>query len=211
MDNSTFDSPHLSFDGHTHHNNGHVGGGGTKMTTAANNMLNVSHGDGDRSLDITAITNNNDVSMVNLFSRATIEDVNRLPMIFPGVGAREAAGENKPEKHKKREPLKKKSSNTDDDEYSFAGGPSFKVNISDTQKRFLSELVYLFFYDIIKRFPESIQIQLIANYFTMMYRKKALLCVFQLRNFGKGKLSNLDYIAYTVNEKYLLHEVEIAT
>ena len=89
--------------------------------------------------------------------------------------------------------------------------PQFKVNITETQKRFLSELVYLFFYDIIKRFPESIQIQLIANYFTMMYRRKALLCVFQLRNFGKRKLSNLDYIAYTVNEKYLLHEVDLAT
>lgn len=75
------------------------------------------------------------------------------------------------------------------------------------KQRFLAELVYLFFYKILSKFPENLQLQLFANYFTLKFRSKELLTIFQLRNFQKSKLSSVDMACYTINEQYLLWEI----
>ncbi len=54
----------------------------------------------------------------------------------------------------------------------------YKINIEETKHRFLSELLYLFFYDMIRKFPDSFKIQLLSNYFALLYKKKEMLCVF---------------------------------
>ena len=81
------------------------------------------------------------------------------------------------------------------------------MNINDAKRRFLAELLYLFFYKILSKYPDNMQLQLFANYFTLKFRSKELLTVFQLRNFPKHKLSSVDQICYTINEQYLLWEV----
>jgi len=54
----------------------------------------------------------------------------------------------------------------------------YKINIDETKHRFLSELLYLFYYDLIQKFPDSFKIQLLSNYFALNYKKKEMLCVF---------------------------------
>ena len=84
---------------------------------------------------------------------------------------------------------------------------TYNVNIIEMKQRFLAELVYLFFYKILSKFPENMQLQLFANYFTLKFRSKELLTIFQLRNFQKSKLSSVDMACYTINEQYLLWEI----
>lgn len=55
---------------------------------------------------------------------------------------------------------------------------TYKVNINDVRQRFLAELVYLFFYKILLKFPDNMQLQLFANYFTIKFRCKELLTIF---------------------------------
>lgn len=74
------------------------------------------------------------------------------------------------------------------------------VNIADARQRFLAELLYLFFYRILLKYPENMQVQLFANYFTIKFRCKELLTIFQLRNFSRVKLSFVDQVCYTINE-----------
>ena len=52
------------------------------------------------------------------------------------------------------------------------------MNINDVRQRFLAELVYLFFYKIILKFPDNMQLQLFANYFTIKFRCKEILTIF---------------------------------
>jgi hypothetical protein len=54
----------------------------------------------------------------------------------------------------------------------------YTVNLDETKHRFLSELLYLFYYDIIQKFPDSYKIQLLSNYFSLYYKKKEMLCGF---------------------------------
>jgi hypothetical protein len=54
----------------------------------------------------------------------------------------------------------------------------YKINIDETRHRFLSELLYLYYFEMIQRFPESFKIQLLSNYFALLYKKKEMLCVF---------------------------------
>ena len=56
----------------------------------------------------------------------------------------------------------------------------YKINIDETKHRFLSELLYLFYFEMIQKFPESFKIQLLSNYFALLYKKKDMLCVFQM-------------------------------
>ena len=84
---------------------------------------------------------------------------------------------------------------------------TYKVNINDVRQRFLAELVYLFFYKILLKFPDNMQLQLFANYFTIKFRCKELLTIFQLRSFPKHKLSFVDQACYMINEQFLLWEV----
>ena len=60
---------------------------------------------------------------------------------------------------------------------------------------------------MIQRFPESFKIQLLSNYFALLYKKKEMLCVFQMRSFNKMKLTKLDQCCHTINEQYLLWEI----
>lgn len=46
----------------------------------------------------------------------------------------------------------------------------FKINIDEVKHRFLSELLYLFYFDIIQRFPDSFKIQLLSNYFALQFK-----------------------------------------
>ena len=55
----------------------------------------------------------------------------------------------------------------------------YKINIDETKHRFLSELLYLFYFEMIQKFPNSFKIQLLSNYFALLYKKKDMLCVFQ--------------------------------
>ena len=84
---------------------------------------------------------------------------------------------------------------------------TYNVNILEMKQRFLAELIYLFFYKILSKFPENMQLQLFANYFTLKFRSKELLTIFQLRNFPKHKLSYVDQACYMINEQFLLWEV----
>jgi hypothetical protein len=61
----------------------------------------------------------------------------------------------------------------------------YKINIDETKHRFLSELLYLFYFEMIKKFPDSFKIQLLSNYFALLYKQKEMLCVFQMRSFNK--------------------------
>ena len=54
----------------------------------------------------------------------------------------------------------------------------YKINIDEIRHRFLSELLYLYYFEMIQRFPESFKIQLLSNYFALLYKKKEMLCVF---------------------------------
>lgn len=54
----------------------------------------------------------------------------------------------------------------------------YKININETKHRFLSELLYLYYYDMKNRFPNSFKIQLMSNYFALEYKKKEMLCIF---------------------------------
>ena len=83
----------------------------------------------------------------------------------------------------------------------------YKINIDETKHRFLSELLYLYYYEMKNKFPESFKIQLLANYFALMYKQKEMLCVFQMRSFLKQKLSKVDQCCHYVNENYLLMEI----
>ena len=56
----------------------------------------------------------------------------------------------------------------------------YKINIDETKHRFLSELLYLFYFEMIQKFPNSFKIQLLSNYFALLYKKKDMLCVFQM-------------------------------
>ena len=56
----------------------------------------------------------------------------------------------------------------------------YKINIDETKHRFLSELLYLFYFEMIQKFPDSFKIQLLSNYFALLYKKKDMLCVFQM-------------------------------
>ena len=56
----------------------------------------------------------------------------------------------------------------------------YKINIDETKHRFLSELLYLFYFELIQKFPDSFKIQLLSNYFALLYKKKDMLCVFQM-------------------------------
>jgi hypothetical protein len=83
----------------------------------------------------------------------------------------------------------------------------YKINIEETKHRFLSELLYLFYYDMIRKFPDSFKIQLLSNYFALLYKKKEMLCVFQMRSFNRHKLSWIDQCCHQINEQYLLFEI----
>jgi hypothetical protein len=76
----------------------------------------------------------------------------------------------------------------------------YKINIDETRHRFLSELLYLYYFEMIQRFPDSFKIQLLSNYFALLYKKKEMLCVFQMRSFNKMKLTKLDQCCHTINE-----------
>ena len=76
----------------------------------------------------------------------------------------------------------------------------YKINIDETKHRFLSELLYLFYFEMIQKFPDSFKIQLLSNYFALLYKKKDMLCVFQMWSFIKGKLSMVDQCCHTINE-----------
>ena len=66
------------------------------------------------------------------------------------------------------------------------------IDIDEIKARYISELVSLFYRDILLRFPDSIQIQLLANHYALAFKRKEMLCLFQLRNFNYSKLSKLD-------------------
>eukprot|EP00347_Sterkiella_histriomuscorum_P004053 403361925 len=86
---------------------------------------------------------------------------------------------------------------------------TYKINIDETKHRFLSELIYLFYFELKMKFPDSFKIQLLSNYFALKYKKKDMLCIFQLRSFNVSKLSVLDQVTFIINEKFLLHQIEI--
>ena len=83
----------------------------------------------------------------------------------------------------------------------------YKINIDEVKHRFLSELLYLFYYEIIRKYPDSYKIQLLSNYFSLEYKKKEMLCIFQMRSFVKQRLSKLDQYCHCINEQYLLWEI----
>ncbi len=83
----------------------------------------------------------------------------------------------------------------------------YKIDINETKHRFLSELLYLYYYEMKGRFPNSFKIQLLSNYFALQYKKKEMLCVFQMRSFNKSRLSKIDQCCHYVNEQYLLFEI----
>lgn len=83
----------------------------------------------------------------------------------------------------------------------------FKININETKHRFLSELLYLYYFEMKAQFPDSFKIHLLSNYFALKYKKKDMLCIFQMRSFIKSKLSKIDQCCYYVNEQYLLNEI----
>jgi hypothetical protein len=76
----------------------------------------------------------------------------------------------------------------------------YKINIDETKHRFLSELLYLFYFEMIQKFPQSFKIQLLANYFALLYKQKEMLCVFQMRSFIKQKLPKVDQCCHGINE-----------
>ncbi|TNV74775.1 hypothetical protein FGO68_gene16630 [Halteria grandinella] len=84
----------------------------------------------------------------------------------------------------------------------------YKINMDETKHRFLSELLYLFYFEMIKKFPNSFKIQLLSNYFALLYKQKEMLCVFQMRSFNKQRLSKLDQCCHQINEQYLLYEIQ---
>ena len=83
----------------------------------------------------------------------------------------------------------------------------YKINIDEIKHRFLSELLYLFYYEILRKYPDSYKIQLLSNYFSLEYKKKEMLCIFQMRSFIKQRLSKLDQYCHCINEQYLLWEI----
>jgi hypothetical protein len=83
----------------------------------------------------------------------------------------------------------------------------YKVSLDETKHKSLSELLYLFYYQIIQKFPDSFKIQLLSNYFALNFKKKEMLCAFQMRSFNRGKLRTLDHVNHLVNEQYLLNEI----
>jgi hypothetical protein len=82
------------------------------------------------------------------------------------------------------------------------------VNLDETKHKFLSELLYLFYYEIIQKFPDSFKIQLLSNYFALNFKKKEMLCAFQMRSFNRGKLGMLDQVNHLINEQFLLYEIQ---
>ena len=82
------------------------------------------------------------------------------------------------------------------------------MNLDETKHKSLSELLYLFYYQIIQKFPDSFKIQLLSNYFALNFKKKEMLCAFQMRSFNRGKLGTLDQVNHLVNEQYLLNEIQ---
>lgn len=83
----------------------------------------------------------------------------------------------------------------------------YKVNIDETKHRFLSELLYLFYFEIIQKYPDSYKIQLLSNYFALNYKRKEMLCAFQMRSFNRTKLGPMDQINHLINEQYMLWEI----
>jgi hypothetical protein len=60
---------------------------------------------------------------------------------------------------------------------------------------------------MIQKFPDSFKIQLLSNYYALLFKQKEMLCVFQMRSFLKHKLSKVDQTCHTINEQYLLWEI----
>jgi hypothetical protein len=83
----------------------------------------------------------------------------------------------------------------------------YKIDINETRHRFLSELLYLYYYEMKNKFPNSFKIQLLSNFFALQYKRKEMLCVFQMRSFIKSKLSKIDQCCHYINECYLLNEI----
>ncbi len=83
----------------------------------------------------------------------------------------------------------------------------YKINLDETRQRFLSELLYLFYFEMLQKYPDSFKIQLLSNYYALLYKKKEMLCVFQIRSFVRHKLSRVDQCCHAVNEQYLLFEI----
>ena len=54
----------------------------------------------------------------------------------------------------------------------------YKINIDETKQRFLSELLYLYYFEMIQKFPHSFKIQLLSNYYALLFKQKEMLCVF---------------------------------
>ena len=71
----------------------------------------------------------------------------------------------------------------------------------------MSELLYLYYYEMKNKFPHSFKIQLLSNFFALQYKRKEMLCVFQMRSFIKNKLSKVDQCCHYINECYLLKEI----
>jgi len=55
---------------------------------------------------------------------------------------------------------------------------TYKINIDEVKFRFLSELIYLFYFEIKQKFPDSFKIQLLSNYYALKFKKMEMLCIF---------------------------------
>ena len=84
---------------------------------------------------------------------------------------------------------------------------SYRVNVVETKHRYISELLYLFVFDIQRAYPHSYKIQLLATYYCLYYKKKEMLCVFQLRSFNAKKLNWLDRCTFLISEQVMLQNM----
>ena len=84
------------------------------------------------------------------------------------------------------------------------------MNIDEVKFRFLSELIYLFYFEIKQKFSDSFKVQLLSNYYALKFKQMEMLCIFQLRTFERHKLSKLDQVTFATNELFLLYEIDKA-
>ncbi|CDW76681.1 pas domain s-box family protein [Stylonychia lemnae] len=83
-----------------------------------------------------------------------------------------------------------------------------KIDIQHVKRRFVTNFILLFFVEIKQKFPNSLKIHILCNYYSMMIVQKPQLCISQLRGFNDKNFSWLDRISKFVNEFYILDEYE---
>eukprot|EP00347_Sterkiella_histriomuscorum_P002941 403366205 len=83
-----------------------------------------------------------------------------------------------------------------------------KIEVQYIKHRFLSNFILIFFNDVKAKFPMSLKIHILCNYYSMFIAKRPQLCISQLRQFSDKNMSWLDKVSKYVNEFYILHEYE---